>query len=220
MRYLSITILIFFTISCSAGAFKQLNVESHILFKEVDNLSKGNIGFLTTTVGTGEEKYRRVVMNILAEVIKNNRKDLKIVPPSLGFSLINSKELADEYAKGKKDYEITGIWNKEVLRKIGKAMGVRYLIQPELIKFETWTNTRVNLVGIRLMETRESTIRVFMQIWDTETGAIVWEGAGEATFAKDSLKSRPVRFEDIMRIAWKDLIKKLPGKEIKKGEIN
>ncbi len=215
MRYISVLTLLLFILSCSAGAFKQLNVNSHILFKEVDDLSNGKIGFLTTTVGTGEEKYRRITMNILAEVIEKNRKDLKIVPPSLGFSLINSKNLTEVYARGKRDYEVTGIWDREVLRKIGEAMGVRYLIQPELIKFERWTNTRINLVGIRLMETRESTVRVFMQIWDAETGAIVWEGASEATFAKDSLKSKPVEFEDIIRIAWQDLVNKLPKKGLK-----
>jgi hypothetical protein len=107
-------------------------------------------------------------------------------------------------------YEISGILRKTSQQKIGRALDVRYLIQVSLLQFSQDTATRFSFLGIRFLQTRSSSLRVFAQIWDVSSGAIVWEGSSSATVAGEDVREKPIPFEEVAKRAWEELLKKLP----------
>jgi hypothetical protein len=76
-----------------------------------------------------------------------------------------------------------GILNRQLLRRIGRRLGSRYVLLPGLAQFEESIIDKVEAVGIKLVRNRVTTLRLWLQLWDSETGHIVWESSGEATTA-------------------------------------
>ena len=66
------------------------------------------------------------------------------------------------------------------------------------------------MLGFRLIDTKTTDIRIFLQIWDSQNGSVAWEGSQELTAAKDSFSEETVTFRQVMNNAAQQLISKLP----------
>jgi hypothetical protein len=109
-----------------------------------------------------------------------------------------------------RDYLQTGILDGGVLKSIGAAGGARYLVQLNLADFQSQSRGRFSILGLRFLETKIANLRVFMQIWDSETGRIVWEGGGELNYTYETVAERPVYFLQVAREAAGRLYADLP----------
>ena len=94
---------------------------------------------------------------------------------------INQAGLAAEYVRMRIDYERSDILDREPLRKIGAALGVRYVFQPRLAFFNQTIYQRWEFPGLNVwvLQTRVSILRQSLQLWDTETGELLWASLGE-----------------------------------------
>ncbi|MBI3610227.1 MAG: hypothetical protein HY204_05945 [Nitrospirae bacterium] len=171
------------------------------------NLEDLKIGILSATGGNA---YRRVLSDSFSKALLQIHPEIPQVPPQEALSLLNRADLADEYTNMLRDYETSGILRKESLNRIGETLGVRYLIQLSLLQYTQDTSTRVSVFGVRFLETRSSTLRVFAQIWDAASGGIVWEGSSSVTVAGEDVREKPIPFEEVATRAWQELIKQLP----------
>jgi ABC-type uncharacterized transport system ATPase subunit len=61
-----------------------------------------------------------------------------------------------------------------------------------------------------VLETKTSTIRLFLQIWDSQDGSVAWEGAQESTVSYESLVEEYVSMKSIVQESARDLVAKLP----------
>jgi hypothetical protein len=58
-----------------------------------------------------------------------------------------------------------------------------------------------------LLKTRLTTLRLWLQLWDTRTGQLLWESSGEATVAAQLLtQEASVSLEDIAQRLWSSII--------------
>lgn len=114
---------------------------------------------------------------------------------------INRHGLAGEYAKMRADFEISHILDGGTLRKISSALGVRYVFQPHLAAFSQTMTDRWSFppIDLRMMQTRSSIMRISLQLWDAETGEIVWASIAETTMQNEAVSQDPVYFEDVAR---------------------
>src|SRR3990167_7498684 len=110
---------------------------------------------------------------------------------------INNAALTDIYASMLNYYDVTGILNKNYLKKIGDALEVQYIAQPRLLSFVETTTIRLSALGLSIISTRETTVKLSLQLWDTLTGNIVWEASGQATVAVEAMRATPVTFEEV-----------------------
>ena len=97
-----------------------------------------------------------------------------------------------------------------MLKKVGNVAGVRYLAQLKLSGFEQGAKGRFGLLGWRMVQTKHANIRLFLQVWDSENGAIVWEGTEELIYSNDSFSERPVTFQLVVEEVAHNLLSKLP----------
>ena len=61
--------------------------------------------------------------------------------------------------------------------------------------------------GIKLVRTRVSTLRLWLQLWDTQTGYIMWQSTGEVTLASHIARAQEsVSLDELARILWSRMI--------------
>ncbi len=175
-----------------------------------EELRATGIAFITPSSVTGQEEDKQAVALAFTGVLRTVRPDLRVVPLPETLSAVNRMGLTGEYRKMFEDYRLTGIFDRDSLRKVAKATATRYLAQLKLGAFRQESKGRFGMLGVRLLETKTSTIRVFLQIWDSRDGSVAWEGYQESTVSHESLAEEYVPLKIVVEESARDLVAKLP----------
>jgi hypothetical protein len=174
------------------------------------DLETYGIAFITPATVTGQEEEKQTVALIFADVLKQERPQARCVTLPETLSAINEAGLADDYKRMFEDYRNTGIFPKDILRKIGEVTGTRYIAQLKLSGFSQGSNDRFSFFGFRLFHTQHARIRLFFQIWNSQNGTIAWEGVQELVRAEDTLTEEDVTLKRALDEAAHELIARLP----------
>ena len=145
---------------------------------------------------------------MLGEVLHRVAPQLHIVSQQQTISQINQQGLAVEYNQMRVDAEQSHILNRDPLKKVGMAIGARYVFQPRLASFtqtmyDRWTFPGF---GVVVSQTRQSNLRMSVQLWDTKTGELVWASMAEGTMQSEALAKDPVYLEDAVRVTLGSII--------------
>ena len=174
------------------------------------DLRTAGMALITPSSVTGQEEDKQALALAFTGVMLKLRPDLRIVTLPETLSAINRKGLTGEYRQMFEDYRLTGIFDRETLQKVAEVTGMRYLAQLKLGAFRQESTGRFSLFGLRVMETKTSTIRLFLQIWDSKDGSVAWEGSQESTVSHDSLAEEYVSMRSIVQKSARDLVAHLP----------
>lgn len=167
------------------------------------------IGVLTPAAPTGQESDKQALGESLSTALRTQLGTGPVVALPEMLSAINRAGLAAGYASMLENYESTGILDRDQLRAIGEAAGVRYLAKLNLGNFNQSSDKRLAIAGIRMFDTWRATIRVHLEIWDSQTGEIAWQGNEELVYAREGVKERPVTFRQVADYAATNLVKKV-----------
>jgi hypothetical protein len=173
-------------------------------------LKTSGIAFITPTSVTGQEEDKQALALAFTEALKQARPDLRIVPLPITFGAVNRAGLAGEYRQMFEDYRLTGIFSRDTLQKVSHETGVRYIAHLKLAGFRQESKNRWGTFGIRMLETKTTSLRLYLQIWDGENGSVAWEGAQELTVAYESLQEDPISFKTAVEQSALELIARLP----------
>jgi hypothetical protein len=139
----------------------------------------------------------------------------QVSPPVRGIptyetvNRLNDNGLAADYGDMMSGFARSGILDRERLQRIGTALGTRYVLQPGLAEFTQALVDRFELSGFKLFRTRITTLRLWLQLWDTQAGLIVWASAAEITVAAELLRGeRAVPLTDIAEDLWSRMIQR------------
>ncbi|MDD5176352.1 MAG: hypothetical protein PHQ05_08040 [Sterolibacterium sp.] len=173
-------------------------------------LRAAGMAFITPSSITGQEEDKQALALAFTGVLQKVRPDLRIVALPETLSSINRKGLTREYRQMFEDYRLTGIFDRETLQKVAEVTGMRYLAQLKLGAFRQESKSRFGFLGVRVVETKTSTIRLFLQIWDSNDGSVAWEGSQESTVSHESLAEEYVSMRSIVEESARDLVAQLP----------
>lgn len=174
------------------------------------DLEAHGIAFITPSTVTGQEQEKQAVALTFADVIKRERQGLRVVTLAETLGAINKAGLTDDYRRMYDDYRDTGLLSREVLRRVGAATGVRYLVQLKLQGFGQGAKERFGILGIRIIETQFAHVRLFFQVWDSSDGSIAWEAMQEMRISQETVTEEPVMQRAVLERTAQDLIAKLP----------
>jgi len=198
-----------------SGGCSNNQIHATVQYDDISLASNGlethGLGFITPSTVTGQEQDVQSLAFIFARVLEKERPDIRVISLPEALSAVNQAGLADEYKQMYVDYSDTGIFKKTSLSKVGEVIGARYLVQLKLSGFSQNSKGRFSFLGLRVAQTKEANIRLFFQIWNSETGAIVWEGTEEVNYAWDTTKEKPVTFQLIVEEIARNLVNKLPA---------
>ena len=181
------------------------------------DLEREGLAVLTPdTVWTRDEDRQTLALAVV-EVLKNERPDIRCLGLSETLNRINRADLSTEYRQMLVEYRESGLFPKPLLQRIGKAIGARYVMHLKLAGFDQSYDTRLSAFGLRLLGTKYANTRLFIQIWDTETATIAWEGSEESNYAIDTGMEKSIAFKTIVEETARNMIANLPGSPPKKS---
>jgi hypothetical protein len=172
---------------------------------------QAGVAFITPSSITGQEEDRQTLALAFAEKMRLSRPDLRCVTLAETLSAINRAGLTTEYKRMFEDSRLTGMFERETLQKVARATGVRYLAQLKLGAFRQESKGRWGMLGLRMLETKTAAIRLFLQIWDSQDGAVVWEGSQELTLAYESLAEEAVTLQRAAEASAHEFGMRLPA---------
>ncbi len=157
-----------------------------------------------------QEIYRETLSGILYTALSKYSDGPRILSFDAVQSGINKKELWNDFKLMYSEYQKTAVLREDLLSKIGQAVGARYVIVPQLLRFQSETFDRAVIFGVSFLRTRQSSVDIHVQIWDTVTGEVVWEGASEGTTASEVVRSQPASFMAVAENACESLVSRMP----------
>ena len=129
------------------------------------------------------------------------------IPTYETLNRLSEKGRATDYAEMISEFDRSGILDRDRLQRIGSALGSKYVLQPGLAEFSQTLTDRINIFGLKLLYTRVTSLRLWLRLWDTQTGQMLWESAGETTVATELLRQElAVPLTEIARILWLRMI--------------
>ncbi|WKZ32708.1 MAG: hypothetical protein QY316_12480 [Thermodesulfobacteriota bacterium] len=211
-RLLFPALLIFFLTACAADPLTQTNFRAREPFRSPDSFFGNGTSVALFAASNSERgfEYRELLGDFTEEALRSRRPELRVVPYWDTLSIINSGGLSADFARMLKEYYSTGILESTRLQKIGRLLGVSYIIYPKLVEFSQGQSNRLSVFGLSIFKTHESQIKLYMEIWNTETGRIAWVGSAEANMASEKLMARPIPFEEITKYAIETLVQRIP----------
>jgi hypothetical protein len=177
------------------------------------NLQAGGLAILTPTADSAHEADRETVAAAFTKTLTELRPELAPVPLTRTLSAINAAGLADAYGRMYANYKETGLFDAALLRKIGPAVGARYLVQLKLGTYDKSSGSGglFSFMGVGLLHQQTGDVRISLEIWDSVDGTMVWEKSDEKSEKKRSLiLTRTVNMDDVVDSVAKDLVKQLP----------
>lgn len=144
----------------------------------------------------------------LDQTLKTLTPTWNVVTEQEVLTMINTHGLGVDYVRMRSDAEQSHLLMRQPLAKIGAALGVRYIFQPRLAAFTQTMTERWKFPGldIRVMETRSSLLRLSLQLWEAESGALIWSSAAETIMENEALTQDPVFLEDAVRLTFGSLV--------------
>lgn len=175
----------------------------------ISALQEEQIAVLSAVVGFGLEGYAHQASRSLVSALQLRQPPIKSLTVRDTLNRLNQEGLSGEYAIMVSDYVKTGILSRAGLEKIGRALDAAYVFQPSLASFSQSMSGRFSFLGLRVLQTRITTLRLTLQLWDTRTGNIVWESSGEATLAGEDVREFRIPFNQIACQLWSHMLDKL-----------
>jgi hypothetical protein len=185
-------------------------LEQHGISLQPGDLESYGISFITPSATTGQEEEKQAVALVFSDAMQKERSGIRVVPLAETLSAVNKAGLADRYSHMYSDYRDTGLFNREILQQIGQVTNVRYVAQIKVQGFEQTGKDRLTIFGLRIIETKASSVRLFFQIWDTRDGTVTWEATQELHVAYDTITEEPLTFQEVVGRAAQELVSKLP----------
>ena len=132
---------------------------------------------------------------------------IRAMPAHDTVNRLNEQGLAGEYAELIAGFARSNILDRDRLRRIGSALGSRYVFLPGVAELSHNLFDRFEMGGFKLLRNYVTTLRLWLQLWDVESGHIVWESVGEATVANPILSSvRATPLDAIAQRLWRTMI--------------
>jgi hypothetical protein len=183
--------------------------------KSADSLQSGDlqkfgIAFVTPSTVTGQEQDRSALCLIFSQMLAELRPSVHVVPLTETLGAVNRAGLAEDYKRLMTNYHGGELLDFATLAEVGKATGVRYVAQLKMANFQQESEDRFGVLGLHVVDTKKSSIRLSLQIWNTADGSIAWEGTHELYMANETLMANPIPFRAVVEASARKLIANIP----------
>ena len=133
---------------------------------------------------------------------------IRVVPLPEVLNRLTDRGLAGEYAELAAEYYRSGILVRDRLQRIGAVLESRYLLQPGLAEFSQSLVDKFEITGLKVVKTRITVLRLWLQVWDMKTGHLLSESTGELTAAAQIVRQdSTVSLDEIAQKLWSRIIR-------------
>jgi hypothetical protein len=174
---------------------------------DVGELSRQSVATVGLVASSGLSGHSTSMSHALVAALAQVSPPIRAIPAHEVANALNDQGLATEYADLLSGFAKSGIMDRERLSRIGSALGFRYMLLPGLAQLDLTILDRFEIAGVKVIRTRATVLRVWLQLWDTRTGHILWESAGEVATASEVLRhDRIVPVDEMAQKVWRRMI--------------
>jgi hypothetical protein len=195
---------------CASGTQVYSTSQHQVVTLQPGALQKGGVAFVTPSTVTGQEEDKQALALTAADVLCKRMPNMHCVTLAETLGAVNIAGLSDDYKRMYVDYRDTGIFRRETLKQIGSITHARYLVQLKLANFSQGYKSRFGALGIRVIDTSTTSVRLFFQVWDSDDGSVAWEATEEVSLAFETMKENGTTFRRVVEQAVNNIISTLP----------
>ena len=161
------------------------------------------LAILGVVTPPGLQGFSAPLSHAVAAALAEAAPSLQLISTLEAVNALNDHGLAAGYADLMSGFSRTGILGRDGLKTVGAALRSRYVLLPGLAEFREVIVDRFEISGLKIVQSRISTLRLWVQLWDAHTGRMLWESSGEASVASELLRpGRTVAFDEMARKLW------------------
>lgn len=140
-----------------------------------EQIATGKIGIMPVLGGEEKEQFRRPMANQLNVHFSQTFGKENVRSAQQVIQTLNEYNLAEDYSLAIETYRRTGIVAEDLVKRMGDALGVEYLLYTSLL-----SASEVDFVytGNSYEKVQTDEIYIQAQVWSTNIGDVVWEGKG------------------------------------------
>ncbi|MDH4081526.1 MAG: hypothetical protein OEU68_17140 [Nitrospira sp.] len=206
--------LLLFTTGCAGGLYGwTVRTTSTALSTsaEAASLPQETVAVLTPLSVASLRGNEAGMGQYLVDVIHKVAPNWSIVSERQAISAINKSGFAGQYERMRSGAELSHVLDRDSLRAMGEVLGARYVFQPRLAFFQQimtdrWTVPAVNVLAA---QTRSATMRLSLQLWDTQSGELIWSSAAETNLQSEAVTQDPMFMEDVARVTFGSMLSDL-----------
>ena len=154
--------------------------------------------------------FNPTLSHALSGALAEVNPPIREIPTEQTLNRLTDQGLATDYADLRMGFARNGMLDRQRLRRIGSGLGSRYVLLPGVAQFDEQILDKYEAAGIKLLRNRVTALRLWLQLWDSQTGHIVWESSGEVTTATVFLSPKQT-------VALEQIAKKLLVRMIQDG---
>jgi hypothetical protein len=159
---------------------------------DVSELGREPVATFSPIAPAGLQGFSAFLSGALIEATSEASPPVRGIPTYETMNMLNGQGLSAEYSDLISGFVRSGILEREGLQRLGSALGSRYVLLPGLADFNQVLVDRFEVAGLKMVRNRVITLRLWLQLWDTQTGQIVWESTGEATAVSELVLSQRI----------------------------
>jgi hypothetical protein len=174
---------------------------------DVAELIREPVATLGPITPAGLQGFSPFLSRALIAAMSEASPSIRGIPAHETVNMINGQGLSAEYGELISGFVRSGILERERLQRLGSKLGSRYVLLPGLADFNQVLIDRFEITGLKIVRNRVITLRLWLQLWDTQTGQIVWESTGEVNAASELLlPQRITPLDEIGQKLWRRMI--------------
>jgi hypothetical protein len=143
-------------------------------------LTREPVATFVPVTPAGLQGFNAALSHALIVALAETSPPIRGIPTRETLNRLNEQSLAADYAELIAGFVRGGILERERLQRIGSALGSRYVLLPGLAELKEVMVDRIGFYGWNFIQSRVTTLRLWLQLWDTQSGQILWESAGES----------------------------------------
>jgi hypothetical protein len=176
-------------------------------FFDVAELTREPVATLGLLTPAGLQGFNPPLSHALNAALSEVSPPIRGIAAHETVNMLNEHGLAAEYGTLIAGFGRGGILERKPLQRIGSALSSRYVLLPGLAEVHQVIIDRLSVYGWNFIQSRVTTLRLWLQLWDTQTGKILWESAGEVTVATKLLRSeQTIPLDEIAQKLWLRMI--------------
>ena len=170
-------------------------------------LGRQPVALLGVVAPAALQGYSTSMSHALTRTLPELSPPLTPIPNLEVVNALNGRGLAADYADLVAGFGRGGLLDRERLRRVGDALGCRYALLPGLTALDHALLDRFEMAGFKIVRTRVLVLRLWLQLWDTGTGQLVWESAGEAAVASELVNTgRIIPVDEVAEKIWRRML--------------
>lgn len=158
----------------------------------------------------GLQGFAPFLSHALVSAISEAQPSIRVIPTSEIVSIINEQDrgLTSDYTQLLSGFIASGVLDRKRMSAIGAKLNSHYFLLPGAAEFDQAVTDRYDVAGLKLVRNRITTLRLWLQVWDANSGRLLCESTGEITAVTALLTvKRTVPLEELARRLWLRMIK-------------